>query len=192
MPEITFTCSDDDAAWLAEQAQSLGIDDIGITVRVVVRNARQRNQSFGIVANGYGSSPAQDYAPAVSPRFHAVPQQRVERAAATAAIENEPAQDLEMPPDDVAEALEEASATIGEALNEPAPLAQPSSRYRQQARALRSQPALRVLDGPGSRTQALARGEMLSTDPRHLDAKSGAAVAAANFRAEGHFAGLRR
>jgi hypothetical protein len=193
MPEITFTCSDEDAAWLAEQAEQLGIDDIGITVRVVVRNARQRNQSFGIVANGDDArlALAQHYPhrPSsatvhVNPAFEAQ----------GAPVENPPAPEL---PDEVEAALADAAETIPKAqLTEtrvaPIAMAQPSSSYRSRAATLRNQPALRVLDGPGSRTQVVGAGELLSADPRTLPADQ--RIVAQNLRGQmdRHFGGLRR
>ena len=195
MPEITFTCSEDDASWLAEQAEQLGIDDIGITVRVVVRNARQRNQSFGIVANGAGLDPIQ-YQPR---KIYSDPAQRRTFETALpqspeAFAENAAATDLEVPADEVEAALAEASDTISEALAParavPVAMAQPSSTYRSRASALRNQPALRVLDGPGSRTAVVDAGELARTDPRLLSPSS--QVAAENLQRAiargGHFA----
>jgi hypothetical protein len=191
MPEISFTCSDEDHAWLAEQAQALGIDDIGITVRVVVRNARQRNQSFGIVANG--ENPPRSVAMAADAPAYAVPPRRFDPASAAteAPIENAPAEDFE-----VEAALDEATQVASEALETPqptAPIAQPSTSWRQRAQAYKAstRPAL-VYDGPGSRTQAISAGDMVHTDPRLLHPHDQVRADNLKRQMDGHFAGLRR
>ena len=96
--------------------------------------------------------------------------------------------------DEVEAALAEASDTISEALTPvraaPVAMAHPSSSYRSRASTLRNQPALRVLDGPGSRTAVVDAGELARTDPRLLSPSS--QVAAENLQRAiargGHFA----
>jgi hypothetical protein len=188
MPEITFTCSEEDAAWLAEQAEQLGIDDVGITVRVVVRNARQRNQSFGIVANG-------EHYPLPRAALAAIPYREL-----PATEQSEPPSVPDAISDEIEAALAEATETAHEpmaarvAVPQPTPvaMAQPSSSYRSRAATLRNQPALRVLDGPGSRTQVVGAGELLSADPRTLPADQ--RIVAQNLRGQmdRHFGNLRR
>ena len=156
-----------------------------------MRNARQRNQSFGIVANGESYAPPSrvGYGEGVDRRS----QVHLPSAAVPIAAMAEPVGDIEA--DEVEAALADAAETIHEAqLTEtraaPVAMAHPSSSYRSRASTLRNQPALRVLDGPGSRTAVVDAGELARTDPRLLSPSS--QVAAENLQRAiargGHFA----
>lgn len=177
VPDITFSCSDDDQAWLKSQAEELGIDDIGMTVRIIVRDARKRGVGFGIVANGQ-----QNVAMAVAARTSAQWWQQANKAEigrrlghidGAPSLENAPAADFELPPepqDEVATILAEGSSAV-EAMLQQAPAIKPSPGYRKRAdkwKAGASRPALQVVDGPGSRTSVVDAGELARLNPREL------------------------
>lgn len=66
--KITLIPSDDDRAWLTEQAESLGLDDPSLALRALVRYARISGMTLAVSAGGTAARavPAQSRRPRVS------------------------------------------------------------------------------------------------------------------------------
>lgn len=204
MAEITFTCTDEDEAWIKTQAEELGIDDIGMTVRIIVRDARKRGVGFGIVASGAGHANSSGWAD----RDMGAPLPRRNVSALAARFtENPPAEDFDLSrveqaqeeADPVADILAEGASAV-DAMLHSAQTAQPAvpdtatSSYRSRAAAYRGTTAIPApMDGrPGSRTNVVAIGDLERLDPRSLAPRDQVAQTNLKRQLDGHFGNLRR
>lgn len=202
MPEISFTCTAEDEAWIKAQAEELGIDDIGMTVRIIVRDARKRGVGFGIVASG---NPWRDALPVMAAGLHTPSRQWTKFAPlAQEAARTEPqrAEDFELPAesgDEVADILAEGASAVDAMLHSAqaqsqAPELAPASSYRSRAAAYRGTTAIpQPMDGrPGSRTNVVAIGDLERLDPRSLAPRDQVAQTNLKRQLDGHFGNLRR
>lgn len=61
MPKITTTISDDDKVWLETQATAIGLDEVGTTLRMLVRWARNNGVELAVTGRGApGVPPVQE------------------------------------------------------------------------------------------------------------------------------------
>ena len=193
MPEITFQCTDDDEAWLKAQADEVGVDDVAMMARLVIRDARKRGIGFGIVAADPNSvAPPKVYAP--RPAYVSPPPAPVQFA------QPQRAEDFEFQPhateDEVEATLAEANSAVDAMLaqaqptEQPAPVDRTKGSFRQRAAAFKSSAARgpMMFDGqPGSRTAVVDPGDLLRMNSRELAPQDQVAQENLKRQSDGHY-----
>ena len=193
MPEITFQCTEDDEAWLKAQADEVGVDDVAMMARLVIRDARKRGIGFGIVAADPNIAAAPKvFVPRVA--YVSPPPQPVQFA------QPQQAEEFEFQPqasdDEVEATLAEANSAVDAMLAKAQPPEQPAlvdrtkGSFRQRAAAFKSSaaPAPMMFEGqPGSRTAVVDAGDLLRVNSRELAPQDQVAQQNLKRQSDGHY-----